>query len=80
MARGRPKAELMLSKAEHAQLSSIARSRSMSSALTQRAQIVLPLCGGRIQSRPSTTHGAHGRDRGRVAAALSALSHPRAVR
>lgn len=41
MARGRPKAELMLSEAEQAQLSSIARSRSMSAAITQRAQIVL---------------------------------------
>jgi putative transposase len=46
MARGRPKAELMLSEAEQAQLSSIARSRSMSSALTQRAQIVLGCAAG----------------------------------
>ena len=36
----------MLSEAEQAQLSSIARSRSMSSALTQRAQIVLGCAGG----------------------------------
>ncbi|MFZ0007210.1 MAG: IS630 family transposase, partial [Steroidobacteraceae bacterium] len=46
MARGRPKAELMLSEAEEAQLSSIARSRSMASALTQRAQIVLRCAAG----------------------------------
>lgn len=46
MARGRPKAELMLSEAEQAQLSSIARSRSMSAALTQRAQIVLGCAAG----------------------------------
>src|SRR6185312_9019633 len=37
MAMGRPKAELVLSEAEHAQLTSIARSRSMPAALTQRA-------------------------------------------
>jgi putative transposase len=46
MARGRPKAELMLSEAEQVQLSSIARSRSMSAALTQRAQIVLGCAAG----------------------------------
>jgi transposase len=46
MARGRPKAELMLSEAEQGQLSSIARSRSMSAALTERAQIVLRCAAG----------------------------------
>ncbi|MGA7823255.1 MAG: IS630 family transposase [Steroidobacteraceae bacterium] len=46
MARGRPKVELMLSEAEEAQLSSIARSRSMAAALTQRAQIVLGCAAG----------------------------------
>src|SRR2546430_1661948 len=46
MARGRPKVVLMLSEAETAQLSSIARSRSMSSALSQRAQIVLGCAAG----------------------------------
>ena len=46
MARGRPKVVLMLSEAETAQLSSIARSRSMSAALTQRAQIVLGCAAG----------------------------------
>ena len=46
MARGRPKVVLMLSEAETAQLSSIARSRSMSSALIQRAQIVLGCAAG----------------------------------
>lgn len=46
MVRGRPKAQLMLSEAEQAQLSSIARSRSMPAALTERAQIVLRCAGG----------------------------------
>ena len=41
MAMGRPKADLILSEAEKSQLSSIARSRSMPAALTQRAQVVL---------------------------------------
>jgi putative transposase len=46
MSKGRPKAALMLSEAETAQLTSIARSRSMASALTQRAQIVLGCAAG----------------------------------
>jgi putative transposase len=46
MAMGRPKAELILSKAEHAELTSIARSRSMPASLTQRAQIVLACVAG----------------------------------
>src|SRR5260370_14076798 len=51
MARGRPKSQLMLSEAEQAQLSSIARSRSMPAALTERAQIVLRCAGG--ESNPA---------------------------
>jgi DNA-binding NarL/FixJ family response regulator len=50
MAMGRPKAELILSEAEQAQLSSIARSRSMPAALTQRAQIVLACAAGEANS------------------------------
>lgn len=50
MAMGRPKAELILSEAEQAQLSSIARSRSMPAALTQRAQIVLACAAGDANS------------------------------
>jgi putative transposase len=46
MGRGRPKAQLVLSEAGQAQLSSIARSRSMPAALTERAQIVLRCAGG----------------------------------
>lgn len=46
MAKGRPKVALLLSEAETAQLTSIARSRSMSAALTQRAQIVLECAAG----------------------------------
>jgi putative transposase len=46
MARGRPKIALVLDEAEKAQLSSIARSRSMASALTLRARIVLASAAG----------------------------------
>lgn len=50
MAMGRPKAKLILSEAEQTQLSSIARSRSMPAALTQRAQIVLACAAGEPNS------------------------------
>jgi putative transposase len=50
MARGRPKAELVLSEAEQAQLTAIARSRSMPPALTERAQIVLACADGEPNS------------------------------
>ena len=50
MAMGRPKAELVLSEAEREQLTSIARSRSMPAALTQRAQIVLGCADGDANS------------------------------
>jgi putative transposase len=43
---GRPKAELVLSAAEEKQLTSIARSRSIAAALSQRARIVLACAGG----------------------------------
>lgn len=46
MGKGRPKAKLVLSKAEEAQLTSIARSRSMPAALAQRARIVLACAAG----------------------------------
>ena len=46
MAMGRPKAELILSEAEDAQLSSFARSRSMPAALSLRARIVLACTTG----------------------------------
>jgi len=46
MGMGRPKAELTLSAAEQAQLSSIARSRSVPAALAQRARIVLACAAG----------------------------------
>jgi len=41
MPMGRPKAELVLTQAEQAQLQSIARSRSISAALVARARMVL---------------------------------------
>ena len=47
MAKGRPKAQLVLSEAEQGQLSSIARSRSIPAALTERAQIVLRCASGK---------------------------------
>lgn len=50
MAMGRPKAELKLSDAEQAQLSSIARSRSVPAALSQRARIVLACASGEPNS------------------------------
>lgn len=46
MGMGRPKAELILTEAEQAQLSAIARSRSMPAALSQRARIVLACAAG----------------------------------
>ncbi|MGH7744306.1 MAG: IS630 family transposase [Steroidobacteraceae bacterium] len=69
MARGRPKAELMLSEAERVQLSSIARSRSMPAALTARAQIVLRCAGGEsnhaVAQRFTVTDATVGKWRGR---------------
>jgi putative transposase len=50
MARGRPKAVLILDEAEQIQLSSIVRSRSMSAALTVRARIVLSAAAGKSNS------------------------------
>ncbi len=50
MARGRPKAELILDEAEQIQLSSIVRSRSMPAALTVRARIVLSSAAGQSNS------------------------------
>jgi putative transposase len=47
---GRAKAELKLSEAEEAQLSSMARSRSIPAALSQRARIVLACAGGATNS------------------------------
>ena len=46
MTRGRPKAELVLSDDERAQLESFARSRSLPSALSLRARIVLSSADG----------------------------------
>lgn len=50
MRMGRPKAELVLSEAEHTQLCSIARSRSVPAALLQRARIVLACAAGEPNS------------------------------
>jgi transposase len=50
MPMGRPKADLVLRPAEHAQLQSMVRSRSISSALQARAQIVLASAGGEPNS------------------------------
>jgi DNA-binding NarL/FixJ family response regulator len=45
MSMGRPKAELVLSEDERSQLTSIARSRSISAALVTRARVVLAAAG-----------------------------------
>ena len=50
MAMGRPKAELVLTQAEQAQLQSIARSRSISAALVARARMVLACASGEPNS------------------------------
>jgi len=50
MARGRPKAELVLSDDERAQLSSYARSRSLPASLTARARIILSTSDGQDNS------------------------------
>jgi transposase len=50
MGMGRPKSELILSETEKAQLSSIARSRSIAAALSQRARIVLACAAGDANS------------------------------
>jgi putative transposase len=69
MAMGRPKAELKLSEAEQAQLSSIARSRSVPAALSQRARIVLACASGEPNSavarRFELTHATVGKWRRR---------------
>jgi transposase len=66
---GRPKAELKLSEAEQVQLSSMARSRSMPAALTQRARIVLACASGEANSavagRLAITEATVGKWRGR---------------
>jgi len=69
MARGRPTAELTLSESEHAQLSSIAASRSMPAALVARARIVLAAAAGdtnrAIAERYTLTQATVGKWRGR---------------
>ena len=50
MPMGRPKAELVLSEAEQAQLSTMARSRSLPAALVARARIVLAAAAGEPNS------------------------------
>ncbi|MDP9925829.1 DNA-binding NarL/FixJ family response regulator, partial [Variovorax boronicumulans] len=50
MARGRPKATLVLSEEERAQLASFARSRSLPSALSNRAKIIVASADGETNS------------------------------
>jgi putative transposase len=47
---GRPKAELVVTEAERAHLSAMARSRSLSAALSMRAKIVLASVDGETNS------------------------------
>ena len=69
MGMGRPKAELVLSEAEHTQLCSIARSRSVPAALLQRARIVLACAAGEpnnaVAQRFRTTEATVGKWRRR---------------
>jgi putative transposase len=69
MKTGRPKAELILNTAEHAQLTSFARSRSMPAALSLRARIVLACATGQANSvvaqRFECTHATVGKWRRR---------------
>src|SRR6185312_12635614 len=66
---GRPKAHLVLSADEEAQLSSIARSRSIGAALCQRARIVLACAAGdsnaAVARRFEITNATVGKWRGR---------------
>ena len=72
MAMGRPKAELVLSEEEQAQLQSIARSRSLPAALVRRANIVLACAAGETNSavarRFGTTNATVGKWRRRFIA------------
>lgn len=72
MAMGRPKAELVLSEEEQAQLQSLARSRSLPAALVQRANIVLACAAGATNSavaqRFGTTNATVGKWRRRFVA------------
>jgi putative transposase len=69
MAMGRPKAELMLSAQEQAQLQSIARSHSLPAALVRRAHIVLACAAGAtntaVARRFGTTNATVGKWRRR---------------
>jgi putative transposase len=78
MPMGRPKAELVLSEAEHAQLSTMARSRSLPAALVSRARIVLAAAVGEpnsdIAARLQVSRHTAGKWRRRfVAARISGL-------
>jgi len=72
MAMGRPKADLVLSDEEQAQLQSIARSRSLPAALVRRADMVLACAAGATNSavarRFGTTNATVGKWRQRFVA------------
>ena len=69
MLMGRPKAELVLTRSEHAQLQSMARSRSIPAALSLRAKFVLACAEGEpnssVATRFATTHATVGKWRAR---------------
>lgn len=79
MAMGRPKAELMLSAQEQAQLQSIARSHSLPAALVRRAHIVLACAAGAtntaVARRLGTTNATVGKWRRRFVARRIAGLH-----
>jgi transposase len=79
MAMGRPKAELVLSDEEQAQLQSIARSRSLPAALVRRAEMVLACAAGAtntaVARRFGTTNATVGKWRRRFIAGRIAGLH-----
>ena len=71
----RPKAELVLSADEQAQLSTIARSRAMPAALSQRARIVPACAAGDANSVVARRFELHERHSEQVASALREAAH-----
>ena len=80
MGRGRPNAELILSEAENAQLTSFARSRSMPAALSQRARIVLACATGQSNTEVARRFECKRRDSRQVAPTFCEASNFGVVR
>ncbi len=80
MAIGRPKAELVLSAEEHAQVAALAASRSLPHAMVARAKLVLWAGTGREQLRHRGAPGLEHADGGQVAPALRRAAGERFAR